>query len=422
MRKTTMTVAAFMVAAASYAATTPTNAGVEVKVKAGDRKATVELLLKKGTYGIECSKGATVEGVTYLDGTKIDLEKGKIKIGDKGAEVKVNLTVTASEGEQTIMVTVTPIDETWNKYVKELQNQESASFSLSRALPADKNYEKEWHDKLVDKGVELQDRINKLGIDEYNQYVDAGGKLADLEKELDAYEAEAKTYSENHKQYRKALDDWKNKIKYTELEEAWHNCTEEQQKQFKSAYEQARNKAEESYKNAVEDAYKNETAATSYTDAKIEEAIKAAQKHIDETAQNISTNNTSSEAYNMVQSVINARIKAYNDAVDRVYDKMIAPEPNTYDADYKEALEKLRTVLGEVNDVKAEADALNDEKKLTFAKADELITKLPAPTKFDTSVDSLIAKVERLRDAYVTSTKRITNSRFTAPDTATKAS
>ena len=413
MRKTTMTVAAFMVAAASYAATTPTNEGVEVKVKAGEKAASVELSLKKGTYQIK-SEGAKMKSVTSLDGNTVyPISEDGISVDlavsdDKGLEVKVNLTVTASEKEQAVKVMVTPTTEEWVAYVKKLQNQESASFSLSQNLPADKDYEKEWHDGLVNEGVELQGKINKLGIDDYNAFVEAGGKLESLEKELNAYEVKAKTYSDNYKQYKKAIEAW-NGISYTALEDAWKKCTEEQKKQFEGAYNQAREQEEKSYKNLVESAYKNETAATSYTDAKIDEAIKDAQKRIDETAQNISTNNTNSVAYGRVQSQINACISAYNGAVDNVYSKMIAPEKDTYDDFYKKALEALRAVLGEVNDVKAEADALNEEKKLDPEKADELIKTLPAESEFGTSVRDLIEEVTRLREAYVASTKRITD-------------
>ena len=414
MRKTTMTVAAFMVAAASYAATIPTNDGVKVDVKAGEKAASVELSLKKGTYQIK-SEGAKMESVTSLDGNTVyPISEDGISVDlavsdDKGLEVKVNLTVTASEKEPAVTVMVTPTTEEWVAYVKKLQNQESASFSLSKNLPAgedeDKDYEKTWHDNLVNKGVELQGKINKLGIEDYNAFVEAGGKLEDLEKKLDAYETEAKTYSDNYKQYKKAIEAW-NGINYTALEDAWKKC--EQKKTFQSTYDGAKAQ-ENSYKNLVEIAYKNVTAATSYADEKIYKAIEEAQKAIDEAANAISTNNTNSAAYGTVQLEINNRISAYNTAVDGVYREMIAHEKDTYDDYYKMALEALRAVLGKVNDVKAEADALNEEKKLDPAKADELITKLPAESKFETSVSDLIEEVTRLREAYVASTNRITD-------------
>ena len=62
MRKTTITVAAFMaVAAASYAAVTPPNAGYEFTIAKGKKEASQTFSLKEGTYSIPIkeSKGST---------------------------------------------------------------------------------------------------------------------------------------------------------------------------------------------------------------------------------------------------------------------------------------------------------------------------------------------------------------------------
>ena len=349
MKRTTMTVAAFMVAAAaSYAAVTPKNAGVEVTVEKGKTEASVEITLKKGTYALATDKGTLAAKLGDADVANFE----EIVVGDAGATLKVTVTVTKDEAkDQKVTLNLTPKAADWKAYVEAKQNTLSVAFVASQALPQVKDFEVTKREALLNKGIELQKIINALGIEDYNKYLEEGGKLADLDSKLADYENAANDATANKAQYDKAIAAW-NTISYTNLETAC-NASEKTQS-IKDACK-AKQKAVNDYKTRIEDAYKAGTAATNFTD--IINGVKELQKDIDELADQLASGNENLLAYKTVKTAIDARITVYNVAVGEIYKAMVAIEADTYQDYYTKALAELNKKLKTINDVKADNEA-----------------------------------------------------------------
>ena len=395
MKRTTMTVAAFMVAAAaSYAAVTPKNAGVEVTVEKGKTEASVEITLKKGTYAL-ASKGTFTAKLGDADVANFE----EIVVGDAGATLKVTVTVTKDEAkDQKVTLNLTPKAADWKAYVEAKQNTLSVAFVASQALPQVKDFEVTKREALLDQGIELQKKINALGIEDYNKYLEEGGKLADLDSKLADYENAANAATANKAQYDKAIAAW-NTISYTNLETAY-NASEKTQS-IKDACK-AKQKAVNDYKTRIEDAYKAGTAATTFTDKNIEEGVKALKDGIDALAKDLASGNENLLAYNTVNDAIDACITAYNGAVDIIYYAMVDIEADTYQDYYTEALAKLNEKLKIINGVKAENKAAYEAGSHTSAKQAEMVAKLPATDGFiDSEIQAKIDEVASLRTAYV---------------------
>ncbi len=400
-----MTVAAFVVAAASYAAVTPTNEGTEVTVEKGKTEASVVLSLKKGSYALSAD-GAVIKSVTSEDGNTT-YASTDITVGDKGASVKVTIEVTQDdEKEQKAVVKVTPTSADWKAYVEARQNTEASAFTVSQGLPSDEDFEKDWRDELIAEGVELQEKINKLGIDEYNKYVDEG-KLADLEERLSAYETKADAKAANKKQYDAAIAAWKN-VSLAELEAAYN--ASDKSASPKGVYDQTK----ESYKNFKDEAYgayKGESAATSYSDSEITKKISALEETIAGNTKSIAEGNENNSASASVQTAVDRLKTVYNNSVDKIYTKMVAIEKDTYDDKYKESLAELNKLLKIVNDVEAQNNGLKASGKNTTEQAADLIATLPAADKFDEVIAENIKNVSRWKAAYDRYAKAISDKK-----------
>lgn len=402
MKRTTMTVAAFMVAAAaSYAAAvTPKNAGVEVTVEKGKTEASVEITLKKGTYAL-ASKGTFTAKLGDADVANFE----EIVVGDAGATLKVTVTVTKDEAkDQKVTLNLTPKAADWKAYVEAKQNTLSVAFAASQALPLGKDFEVTKREALLNEGIELQKKINALGIEDYNKYLEEGGKLADLDSKLADYEKAANDATANKAQYDKAIAAW-NTISYTNLETAYN--ASEQTQSIKDACK-AQQDAVNAYKTSIENAYKAGTAATTFMDKNIEDGVKALQDGIDDLADNLASGNENLLAYKTVNTEIASRINAYNTAVDEIYVAMVAIEADTYQDYYTKALAELNKKLKTINDVKAENEAAYKAGTHTSAKQAEMVAKLPATDGFiDSEIDAQIDEVASLHDAYVDFVKAI---------------
>lgn len=402
MKRTTMTVAAFMVAAAaSYAAETPTNEGVIVTVAKGETKASIEITLKKGTYALASDKGTLAaklgdDGVTDFT---------NIVVKDAVATLKVTVTVDKDEAnKQTVTLNLTPKADDWVAYVKAKQNTLSVAFVASQALPQDQDFEVTKREALLTQGIALQKTINALGIKDYNKYLEEGGKLADLDSKLADYEKAANDATANKAQYDKAIAKW-NDISYTELEKAY-NASEKTQS-IKDACKAQQN-AVNAYKTSIEEAYKAGTAAKTFTNEEIEKGVQNLKKGINDLAANLASGNENLLAYNAVNTEIASRIKAYNTAVDIIYDAMVAIEADTYQDYYTKALAELNKKLKTINDVKADNEAAYKAGEHTSAKQAEMVAKLPATDGFiDDEIQTQITEVKNLHDEYEKYVKEI---------------
>ena len=401
MKRTTMTVAAFMVAAAaSYAAAvTPKNAGVEVTVEKGKTEASVEITLKKGIYALASDKGTLAAKLG--DANVADL--ANIVVGDAGATLKVTVTfavAVADDKGQTVKLNLTPNAADWKAYVEVKQNTLSVAFAASQALPQNPGFEVTKREALLNEGIELQKKINALGIEDYNKYLEEGGKLADLDSKLADYEKKANDATANKAQYDKAIVAWEDII-VKNLNDAYD--ASEKTPSIEAAYK-AMQKAVADYRTSIDEAYEAGTAATTFTDEKIKEGVKALQDDIDALTKDLASGNENLLAYKAVNTEIASRINAYNLAVDEIYRTMVAIEADTYQDYYTKALAELNKKLKIINDVKAANQAAYDAGTHTTKQQDDMVAKLPAANKdafIDTEIKAQIAEVESLHDAYV---------------------
>ena len=208
MRKTTITVAAFMaVAAASYAAETPTNKGYELTVAKGATEASQTFSLKKGTYSISVSKGSIkVDNAALAGDLTVDAAK----------DVKITVILDAAAGEEgdKVTLTIVPTTKEWTTWLADQQtiitNLMSEASNLGKGdgtatymKPEDKIIEAGWRTKLIGRISDIQKEKNACGIEEYNEWVDKNSvtRLAELKQiksdvndktaNKNAYDAEA---------------------------------------------------------------------------------------------------------------------------------------------------------------------------------------------------------------------------------------
>ena len=409
MKRTTMTVAAFLVAsAASYAAVVPTNAGVEVTVAKNQTTGTVELTLEKGKYGLSVD-GATIEKV----------EKGKDGVapisGDYEFDKQTTVTVTikastTSDKDRKFTLKVTPKANEWVAYVQARQNTLSGAFTLAQALPTEKDFELKKHDDLVDEGIGLQKEINALGIDEYNKFLEKG-KLEDLEKKLGDYEEKANDATVNKKQYDYAKAEVANKISFTALDAAYEKS--EKTDDIKAGYDAQYNYVN-AYKDQIEEAYKNGTAPETLSTTKVDAKVKELQAGIDNQTKAITTGNANLSAYNTVKSKVESLISTYNSKVDAVYKGTIAVETAkdgsfTYQDKYDAALVILNKELAKVNKVKTDNQSLYDEGKHNATKQAELLAVLNTVNFGPSEVTAILTDVDGLKKAYDAECKKISD-------------
>lgn len=370
-----MTVAAFMVAAASYAATTPTNAGVEVPVKAGVKKASVELSLKKGTYGFT-SEGAKIESITSLDDkTVYAVWKDGISVkvsDDKGLEVKVNLTVTPSEKDQVVTVMVTPTTSEWKTWLEEQQNTFNALTTEASALGQINEKDLEWRTGYLERVSTLQSEKNAFGIVQYNEWLEKG--TVDALSDLSALEVEIHDATKNHTAYLDALKAYTDakksggELDVSTMTSVYNGLSN------KSAYTGTYDGIIKDIDGLEEDAkkiYLDRNAASNFEATKLAAKISGLKDRIDALTKAMQSGDEQLMNDAVVKSHVSAAIEIYNTVANNLYSQLVAETiPTGYGADiytdkYEAAMKKLNEVLGKIYAVKkvngAEKDAYDAE-------------------------------------------------------------
>lgn len=398
MKRTTMTVAAFLaVAAVSYAAK-PVNGGNTVTISKGGTTVTETFTLKKGTYEIK------VSGISSNDNFAIDgaeLSDGKYTVNDVEKNITFNVVLATPAGEngQKVTITFIPKDTDWNYYKETtLQNILSTAFSLSTRLPQDEDFEQKKRQELVDRGIELQAELNALGVEDYEKFLANGNKLPELDEKLEDYNKDADIATQNVNQYEKATNALKG-ISYSELDVAYNASSKSPE--IKKLYENAKN----AVPNSIEDvmtAYKAGTAHISYNDVNITRVVAELQKIIDNATKSIKDGNENLWAYLAINTQIQGLLQKYNNAVDDIYTKTSAIEQGTYEDKYQAALIKLNTTLQAINTVNATNEQLFEDGKHNKTEREKLEAKInELPANFITDdIQAIFDEVARLKASY----------------------
>lgn len=361
-----MTVAAFMVAAASYAATTPTNAGVEVTVAKGAATGDVTLTLQKGTYEIKSSKGTVAVDDAVLTGTLVVDAK-------KDYKITVTLPAPAAE-EDKVTLAVTPTSSDWKTWLEEQQNTINALTTEASALGRINDEDLKWRTDYLEQISALQSKKNKFGIEEYNEWLEKGTVSA--LSELDGLKTKINASTLNYSAYTTAIEAFKNAKKtggdldYSEMTRVYENL--EDKSGYTSTYNSIKSKID-GLEKEVEESYLNQEAASQYNTTKLAAEISGLKERVDALTKAMRSGDIQLKNYANVMNRVSAAIGHYNTVANSLYAQLVAETiPTGYGAEiytdkYQDAMKQLNVVLGKIYEVKKVND---DAKKAYDAETD----------------------------------------------------
>lgn len=398
-----MTVAAFLaVAAYSYAAVPAKSAGNEVTIAKGKSSASIEVALKKGDYAITSDEGEVT--LTAVGDNAVYPDAGAVVIPDKGATVKITVTLAAAAEKDTkALVKIEPTGKDWVTKKQAIQNEINQIVTEATALPDDPtnvNYAK--RTSLIDRASQLQKKVNEMGIEEYNEFLDNDGTIPSIEggvNGLNSIKGGVKAATANQKAYENALAEY-NAIKngdLKDLEDAYAGIkdksdVEQSTKDAAKALVEQNKKNVEQFKTDLDKAYSEGTAAALFSEEKVAEKIgkkdSAADKNdgtgllgdIEDAQKSIDSGSAEDMAYNNVKSAVNGSIAFYNMIADALYELLEAesiPEgygKDIYDDIYKKAIDDMKPYLTAILAVGDENEAAHKE-----GKAKDISDKLNDP-------------------------------------------
>lgn len=388
MKRTTMTVAAFLaVAAVSYAAK-PVNGGNTVTISKGGTTVTETFTLKKGTYEIK------VSGISSNDNFAIDgaeLLDGKYTVNDveKNITFKVDLAAPAGENGQNVTITFVPVTKDWTDFLAEQQqtinNIMAEASNLGKGdgeygTDAEKQAEAGWRTSLIERISAIQAVKNACGVEQYNEWLE--GKLT-LNKDLTALKGDVNHYTENLNAFNFALGQYatekaatNGKLNTDNLTALLNGLNAEDQKLFKATYDQLKKDIDNLEENAWA-VYIQENAAESFATTKLNEQLNGLKSRIDNLSEAINSGSGQLANWAAVDGAVTAAINIYNSQFNELYSQLASANlPIGYGFDiyqdyYEKAVAELNAVLAKITAVKT----ANDNAKKAYDNAD--INKKP---------------------------------------------
>ena len=372
MRKTTITVAAFMaVAAASYAAVTPGNNGYEFTVAKGRTDAIQQFSLKKGTYSITVSEGTiAVDGAALAGDLVVDAAKE--------VTIKVTLDAQAGDGGKKVTLKIVPTTEAWTTWLADQQtiitNLMSEASNLGKGEGDDRNEdymseddkkkEAGWRTDLISRISDIQKAKNNCGIEEYNEWVDKGSvtSLAGL-KQL---KSDVNDKTANHNAYKaaiKAFSDAKEtggKLDYSNLTTKYNSSAAKDY--FTTTYNSLKGDID-GVEEAAWKVYIAGNAAANYDAQKLSTKISDLKSRIDNLSTAITNGSTQYANWSEVDGAVKAAIAFYNTQFNGLYSQLAAETlPKGYGKDiyndyYENAVKDLNAILAKIYAVKNANDA-----------------------------------------------------------------
>lgn len=377
-----MTVAAFMaVAAVSYAAETPKNAGYEFTVAKDATEASQVFSLKKGTYTI-----AVTEGSFSVDGNALT---GDLVVeASKEYTIKVTLPVPAGEGGKEVTLTITPTTAGWTTWLADQQtiitNLMSEASLLGKGdgdplgngdgdkaymTEADKKKEAGWRTDLITRISAIQKAKNDCGIEEYNEWVDKESvtSLAGLAQ----LKSDVNDKTANHNAYKAALSAFaaatsaNGDLDYSELTTKYNDS--EAKSYFTDTYNTLK-KDIDGVEAEVWDVYIAGNAAANYDAQKLSAKISDLKSRIDNLSAAITNGSTQYANWSAVENAVEDAISIYNTQFNSLYSQLAASTlpkgygKETYNDYYEDAVKELNETLAKIYAVKN----ANDTAKMAY--------------------------------------------------------
>lgn len=371
MRKTTITVAAFMaVAAASYAAVTPPNAGYEFTIAKGKKEASQTFSLKKGTYSISVSKGSIKVDNAALAGD-LTVEAAK--------DVKITVMFDAEvDKDEKVTLTIVPTTEAWTKWLADQQtiitNLMSEASKLGQGNGTedymsedDKKKEAGWRTDLISRISDIQKAKNNCGIEEYNEWVD--NNSVNSLSGLGQLKSDVNDKTANHNAYQNAIKNFK-KQKEEGGDLYYAALTKEYDKSaakglFKDTYETLKKDID-----GVEaDAWKVYIAGNAEANYETQELVKlisGLKGRIDNLITAITNGSTQYANWSAVDGAVKSAIAFYNTQFNNLYSQLAASTlqegygKDIYNDYYEDAVKELNAILAKIYAVKNANDAAKE--------------------------------------------------------------
>lgn len=370
MRKTTITVAAFMaVAAASYAAVTPPNAGYEFTIAKGKKEASQTFSLKEGTYSISIkeSKGSIkVDDKDYLAGNILTVEAAK--------DVKITVMFDAKDQDEMFTLTIVPTTEAWTKWLADQQtiitNLMSEASNLGKGdgtatymKPEDKIIEAGWRTDLISRISDIQKAKNACGIEEYNEWVDKNS--VNSLSGLGQLKSDVNDKTANHNAYQNAITNFKKQkdggdLDYSELTKEYNGSAANGL--FIDTYETLIKEIDGVEANAW-DVYIAGNAAANYEAQKLATLISGLNGRIVNLTTAIKDGSGQYANWSAVDDAVNSAIASYNEQFNNLYSQLAASTlqegygKDIYNDYYEDAVKELNAILAKIYAVKNANDA-----------------------------------------------------------------
>lgn len=372
MRKTTITVAAFMaVAAASYAAVTPPNAGYEFTIAKGKKEASQTFSLKEGTYSISIkeSKGSIkVDDKDALAGNILTVEAAK--------DVKITVMFDAEvDKDEKVTLTIVPTTEAWTKWLADQQtiitNLMSEASNLGQGNGTedymsedDKKKEAGWRTDLISRISDIQKAKNNCGIEEYNEWVD--NNSVNSLSGLGQLKSDVNDKTANHNAYQNAIKNFK-KQKEEGGDLYYAALTKEYDKSaakglFKDTYETLKKDIDGVEADAWK-VYIAGNAEANYEAQKLVTLISGLNGRIVNLTTAIKDGSGQYANWSAVDGAVNRAIAFYNKQFNSLYSQLAASTlPEGYGKDiyndyYEDAVKELNAILAKIYAVKNANDA-----------------------------------------------------------------
>lgn len=373
MRKTTITVAAFMaVAAASYAAVTPPNAGYEFTIAKGKNAASQTFSLKKGTYSITVSEGKIAVDEAALAG---DL----VVDAAKEVTIKVTLDAQAGDGGKKVTLKIVPTTEAWTKWLADQQtiitNLMSEASKLGKGdgkedyMLEDNIIEAGWRTDLISRISDIQKKKNDCGIKEYNEWLDNDKTSVNSLSGLEQLKSDVNDKTANHNAYQYAINTFKeNKEKGGNL--YYSGLTTEYigsaaKGLFKDTYETLIKEIDGVEANAWK-VYIAGNAAANYDAQKLATLISGLKGRIDKLTEAITNGSDQYANWIAVDGAVNSAIASYNEQFNNLYSQLAASTlqegygKDIYNDYYEDAVKELNAILAKIYAVKNANDAAKE--------------------------------------------------------------
>lgn len=360
-----MTVAAFMVAAASsYAASVPSNDGYVVKVAAGSKSVEIDLTLQKGTYKVDVPTGVilAVDGDATFGGTlALDAKK----------DVKFTVTLAEEAGKdgQEVKLTFTPTTPEWTAFLKEKQDAINAIVSQSSALPTGNiggPKELEWRTSLLERASKIQASKNECGIVEYSKWVET--KSVESLEGIKQLQNDADALTANYDALELALGKYKEEkatgkaLDYKELTGKYEALDADRMAVYTKDYNSIKSTID-NLEESAKKIYLAQNAAANFTAQKLTAQINDLKQTVANLIAAIDGNSEALNNWATVDASVRTAIGYYNTQANNLYSQLVAKTlgdnngADVYTDIYEAAMAELNAVLRKIYEVKEANDA-----------------------------------------------------------------